>query len=136
MHNSGGVGGRDVVAIAVAAGVSGLPSTVHAIATRGDALEAANAAGTLVPGRRDEPSLAAGITAHLAISIFWGAVIRVGVRYVPRHRLLFGAVAGASIAALDLGVVGRRLPALAALPQAPQWADHIAFGVVAASMRP
>jgi hypothetical protein len=68
--------------------------------------------------------------------MFWGTLIRVGVRGVPRHRLLFGAVAGAAIAALDLGVIATRYPALAALPQTPQWADHLVFGVVVASASP
>jgi hypothetical protein len=38
--------------------------------------------------------------------------------------------AGAAIAALDLGLVARRFPAIRALPQAPQWADHLMFGAV------
>ena len=33
-------------------------------------------------------------------------------------------------AALDLGVVARRYPAIRALPQGPQWADHLLFGAV------
>src|SRR5262245_58323831 len=102
MHSgdAGGVSrhGDDVVAIALAAVVSGLPSTVHAIATGRDALAASTAAGTLVPGH-DDPSLLAGVAAHLAISAFWGTVIRIGATRFPRHRVLFGALAGASIAA-------------------------------------
>jgi hypothetical protein len=38
-------------------------------------------------------------------------------------------VAGLGIAALDLGVIGRRIPAIRALPQGRQWADHVAFGL-------
>jgi hypothetical protein len=34
------------------------------------------------------------------------------------------------IATVDLGLVGRRFPAIAALPTLPQVADHIAFGAV------
>jgi hypothetical protein len=42
-----------------------------------------------------------------------------------------GALEGAGIAALDLGVIApRRAPAIAALPQVPQWADHLAFGAL------
>ena len=37
--------------------------------------------------------------------------------------------AGLGIAALDLGVIGRRIPAIRALPQKRQWADHIAYGL-------
>lgn len=50
-------------------------------------------------------------------------------RLLPRgHEPAWGAAAGLAIAALDLGLIGRRVPAVAALPQAPQWADHVAFG--------
>ena len=49
--------------------------------------------------------------------------------------LLDGAVAGLVIAAFDLGVVGRRYPAIKALPAIPQCGDHMAFGaLVAASL--
>jgi len=41
----------------------------------------------------------------------------------------WGAVAGLGIAALDLSVIGRRIPAIRALPQGRQWADHVAFGI-------
>lgn len=41
-----------------------------------------------------------------------------------------GAAGGLAVAALDLMVIGRRFPAIAALPQAPQWVDHVAFGAV------
>jgi hypothetical protein len=48
--------------------------------------------------------------------------------------MLWGAVAGAAIAALDLGVVGRRVPAIAELPSAPQVADHVVFGAVVGAL--
>ena len=51
---------------------------------------------------------------------------RAGVRGVRR-----GALAGLAIAALDLGLVGRRFPRIAALPLLPQLADHAAFGAIA-----
>jgi hypothetical protein len=35
-----------------------------------------------------------------------------------------------AIAALDLGFIGRRLPAIRWLAIAPQVADHLAFGMV------
>ena len=34
-----------------------------------------------------------------------------------------------AIAALDLAVIGRRIPAIRALPQGRQWADHVAYGL-------
>ncbi len=64
---------------------------------------------------------------HLALSIGWAAVL---TRTLPRGREpLWGAVAGLGIAALDLGVIGRRIPAIHTLPQGRQWADHVAFGL-------
>jgi hypothetical protein len=38
-------------------------------------------------------------------------------------------LAGLGIAALDLGVIGPRIPAIRALPQGRQWADHVAYGL-------
>jgi hypothetical protein len=111
-----------LVAAAIAGIVSGAPSTGHSLCTNRSVLTATRAAGTLL-GR---PTVTRGITAHVALSLFWGAVL---TRVLPRgHRALAGAVAGAAIAALDLGVVGRRYPAIRALPQLPQWADHLVFG--------
>jgi hypothetical protein len=67
------------------------------------------------------------VPVHLGISLFWTAVLRrAGVRGARR-----GAVAGLAIAAVDLGVIGRRFPRISALPLAPQLADHVAFGAIA-----
>jgi hypothetical protein len=41
-------------------------------------------------------------------------------------------LAGAGIAALDLGVIGGRRRHLRALPLVPQLMDHLAFGIVVA----
>ena len=57
-----------------------------------------------------------------------GAPRRLGA--LPHHaEPAWGAVAGLGIAALDLSVIGRRIPAIRALPQGRQWADHVAFGL-------
>ena len=115
-----------------AAALSGIPSTAHALATGRDPLEAAYAAGTiLLPGEtRPQRLLAAAVPVHLGISIVWTfALDRAGVRGAAR-----GAVAGLAIAALDLGLVGRRFPRIRALPVVPQLADHAAFGAIAAAM--
>jgi hypothetical protein len=116
---------RDViVAAATAAVVSGAPSTVDSLYRGGSVLASTRAAGTLL-GRASVPR---GIAAHLAVSLFWGAVLACAL---PRgHRAVGGLVAGAGIAALDLGVVARRFPAIRALPRLPQWADHLVFGAV------
>ncbi len=42
--------------------------------------------------------------------------------------MLLAALAGLAIAALDLGVVGRRYPRIRALATMPQVLDHVAYG--------
>jgi hypothetical protein len=76
--------------------------------------------------------LAAATPVHLALSLGWAAVID---RALATPTVAKGVGAGLAIAALDLGVIGRRIPAIAALPQPRQWADHAAYGaIVAASL--
>jgi hypothetical protein len=118
---------------AVAAVVSGIPSTVHAVITGRDVLAAARAAGTLLPGRRERPGVAAGVLAHVLISAFWTGVLAAAER---RHRLGAGggAAAGLVIAALDLGLAARAYPAVRALPLVPQLLDHLVFGAVTGAL--
>lgn len=105
---------------------------MHALATGRDPLEAALAAGSvLLPG---EPSraqlLAAAVPVHLGVSLAWTlALDRAGVRTARG-----GVLAGLAVAALDLGVLGRRFPRVRALPLVPQLADHAAFGAIAARL--
>jgi hypothetical protein len=114
----------------VAAGVlSGAPSTLVALVRGDDVLAATRAAGTLVPGRRDRPGVVAGIAVHAGLTVWWTCVLTAVLRRV-RGGAVTGAVAGAAVAALDLGIGARRYPAIRALPQLPQWADHLAFGAV------
>jgi hypothetical protein len=124
---------RVVLAGSVAAAAAGLPSTLHALVTGGDLLRATRAAGTLVPGRRDRPGVVAGVAVHLAVSAGWTAVLAAVDR---RHRLgpLGGGAAGLLIAAFDLEVAGRRLPAIRSLPRVPQWLDHVAFGALVGAL--
>ena len=120
---------RVLRAAAWAAALSGIPSTVHALTTGRDPLEAVQAAGSLLLPRETRPErlLAAAVPVHLALSVGWTLVLdRAHVRSAGR-----GALAGLAIAALDLGVVGRRYPRIRALPLLPQVADHVAFGAVA-----
>jgi hypothetical protein len=123
----------------VASALSGLPSTAYAVATGRDPLEATKAAGTIVVGE-DAPvwlQLAAAAPVHLALSLWWATVLE---RTVPertlsrRRRVLRGAAGGLAIAAPDLGVVGRRFPAVRALPVVPQVADHALFGAVVGAL--
>jgi hypothetical protein len=117
-----------LVAGAVAAAVSGVPSTLSALAAGRDPLEATLAAGSmLLPGetRRDRLAAAAG-PVHVAVSLGWAVVL---ARALPRRRTIAaGAAAGLGIAALDLGVLGRLFPRVRALPLLPQLADHLVFG--------
>jgi hypothetical protein len=120
---------RVLRAACAAAALSGIPSTAHALATGRDPLEAAVAAGTILLPRETRPVrlLAAAVPVHLGLSLWWTVVLdRAGVRGARA-----GAVTGLAIAALDLGVVGRRFPRIRALPLAPQLADHAAFGAIA-----
>ncbi|WP_179953740.1 hypothetical protein [Lentzea guizhouensis] len=119
----------------VAVVLSGLPSTLHALATGRDPLQATKAAASLVPvaKRGSESStlvgtLVRGAVVHVGVSAWWAFVLaRLQVRGV-----VGGAVAGLLIAALDLEVIGRRCPEVRALPRVPQWLDHVAFGVLVA----
>jgi hypothetical protein len=112
----------------VGAIVGGIPSTCHALATGRDPLEASYAAGAILRPHERRPGrlLISAAVAHGAISLFWGQVL---VRVVPqRHPVLAGAAAGLAIAALDLGMVGRRIERVRDLPLAPQLADHAVYG--------
>lgn len=121
---------RVVTAGVVAGTFSGLPSTLYALATGGDVLQATRAAATLVPGRRDRPGVVAGAAVHVVVSAGWIAVLAVADR---RRGLGLGGgcVAGLLIGVLDLEVVGRAYPAIRSLPRLPQWLDHVAFGAIA-----
>jgi hypothetical protein len=114
----------------LAAAGSGVPSTAVAVARGEDVLEAARAAGAIVlRGDHGTPALiAAAVPVHLALSVGWAAVL---ARVLPRRRTAAaGAVAGLAIAALDLGLIGRRIAAIRELPQPRQWADHVAYGAI------
>lgn len=126
---------------AVAGVVSGLPSTLHALATGRDPLAAAQAAGNLLlPADAGSRALlfAGGIT-HVALSLGWGTVLAMAVRRTSRFPLATGLAGGAAIAAVDLGLlahgpIGRRWPLIRALPVGPQVADHLAFGTIAGAV--
>jgi hypothetical protein len=107
--------------------LSGVPSTAVAVWRGEDVLDGARAAGRMVLPRetRTPVLLAAAVPVHLALSLGWAAVLD-AVDAGP----LRGLAAGMGIAALDLGVIGRRIPAIRELPQPRQWADHAAYGLV------
>jgi hypothetical protein len=120
----------DALPAAVAGAVlSGAPSTAVTL-LRGERLvDGMTAAGTiLLPAeRRTLPLVAAAVPVHLALSFGWAVVLSVTL---PRRATVPAAVAGGLvIAALDLEIAGRAFPAIRALPQGRQWADHAAFGL-------
>jgi hypothetical protein len=118
----------------VAAALSGIPSTLHALLTRGDPLAASRAAGALLLSRetRTIRLLAAAVPVHLSLSLGWGVVL---AAVLPRRGTVTGgALAGLAIAALDLNVPGERTAAVRALRIWPQVADHVAFGVTAGAV--
>ena len=125
--------GHEVVEDAVAAGavaavLSGVPSTLHALMNAINPLEASLAAGTLLLPREERPSrlLPAALAAHGVLSLGWAFVL---AATVPERRTVAWSVGGGlAIAAFDLGVVGRRYPRIRALAVVPQILDHVAFG--------
>jgi hypothetical protein len=120
----------DIVAAGLAgAAFSAVPSTAYSLIRGDDLLAGGRAAGAIVlrRERRTPVLLAAGAAAHLGISLGWAAVLAAAL---PRRREpVAGVAAGLAIAALDLGVIGRAIPAIRALPQGRQWADHAAYGL-------
>jgi len=112
----------------VAAVLSGAPSTLHALATHTSPLEATLAAGTVLAPRATSRTvlLLAAVPVHLALSFGWALAL---AAVLPRRRTVaWGTLAGLAIAALDLGVVGRRYPRIRALAPVPQVLDHVAYG--------
>ena len=118
-----------VQAAAWAALLSSAPSTLHALATGRDPLEATLAAGSILLPRETQRTrlLAAAVPVHLALSLGWAlALDRAGARGAGR-----GALAGLAIGVLDLSLAARLVPRIRALPLLPQLADHVAYGAVA-----
>ena len=121
---------RDLaVAGSWAAVLGGVPSTLYALATGGDPLEATLAAGTMLapPGSSTATLVAAAVAAHLAVNFAWAAVL---VRWLPaRHRVAWAVAAAIAIAIIDLRLVAALFfPQVHALPFGPQLADHVAWG--------
>ena len=112
----------------IAALVSGAPSTLHALATGSSPLEATLAAGSMLLPRERRPAvlLLASVPVHVTLSLGWALAL---AALLPRRRTVaWGALGGLAIAAVDLGVVGRRFARVRALAPAPQVLDHLAYG--------
>jgi hypothetical protein len=128
---------RRILEATAAAGVlAGAPSLVVALSREGVAgtwryaVCATRAIGVLVPPGR--PNLLAGAVTHFAISAAAGEVFG---RLLPvRHSLAWGAAGGAAMGLVNVGLIGRRFPAIRALPFGRQVADNVAFGVIFAAV--
>src|SRR5437588_9874410 len=97
-----------IMAGAVAAILSGVPSTVHAVLAGEDPFEASLAAGTLLLPRETRRGrlLAAAAPTHLFLSFAWAFVL---TATLPRRRTtVVATLAGLCIAVLVLGYVCRR----------------------------
>jgi hypothetical protein len=125
---------RDLIGDALVAGLagatlSGLPSTAWSLVRGDDVLDGARAVGEMVlPRERRTPVLlAVAAPVHVGISLGWAAALAVAL---PEDaEIVAGVLGGLAIAALDLVVIGRRIPAIRTLPQGRQWADHVAYGL-------
>jgi hypothetical protein len=104
--------------------LSGIPSTLYALLTASDALEATRAAGAMInrPG-----SIAAAALVHSSVSLFWATVLWLLLPY--RRTALWALLASMGIALLDLRVIAPAFfPEVAALAFWPQLADHLMWG--------
>jgi hypothetical protein len=112
----------------VAAVLGGAPSTLYALATGRDPLEASLAAGAMLLPRERRPAVlfAAAAPVHAALSLGWAQVL--AATLPARRTPAWGVLAGLAIAALDLGLIGRRFARMRVLPQLPQVADDVAYG--------
>jgi hypothetical protein len=125
-----GVAHDAIVAGLAGAASSAIPSTSWSLLRGDDVLEGGRGVGAMVRPRESRTSVLLLIAApiHVGISLTWAGVM---AAVLPRRGTpAWGVVAGLAIAALDLLVIGRRIPAIRALPQGRQWADHVAFGLV------
>ena len=109
--------------------LSGIPSTVYALLTGGDPLEATQAAAAML--LRSESSLIklllAATLVHAAVSLFWSVVLWLALP--DRRTILWALLASAAIALVDLRVIAPAFfPEVAALAFWPQFADHLMWG--------
>jgi hypothetical protein len=104
--------------------LSGIPSTLYALLSGGDPLEATRAAGKMVSS--NNLFLGAAIV-HTSVSFFWALVL--WLTLPRRHTLAWALAASVAIALLDLRVIAPILfPEVAALAFWPQLADHLVWG--------
>lgn len=109
--------------------LSGIPSTLYALVTGGDSLEATRAAGAMVMDA-DAPFrklFVAAAIVHASVSLFWAFILWVVLPY--QRTVLWALAASAGIALLDLQLIAPTFfPEVAALEFWPQFADHLMWG--------
>ena len=105
--------------------LSGIPSSVHALLTGRDVLEATRAAAAMLP--LSGSLLVDAALVHGSVSLFWALVLW---PTLPRRHLAIWAIAAAAlIGILDLLIIAPRFfPEVAALDFWPQMADHLMWG--------
>jgi hypothetical protein len=110
------------------------PSAAHA-AWRGASWRRTDeAAGTLLLPHEEVPDVRrrVGTALRVAVALNWGVVLS---RWLDRrHPVLHGAATGGALFAFEYGLLGRRRPAVRALPALPQLADQVVFGAVAGAV--
>ncbi len=112
--------------------MSGLPSTLYALAAGRDPLEATKAAGSILLPResRTLPLVLAAVPVHLALSLGWAVALQKG-----RVRGLSPARPRASRSPRSISASSAAgCPRMRALPLWPQVADHAAYGAVVGAM--
>ena len=109
--------------------LSGLPSTVWALATGGDVTEATRAAGAMLLSHESSLAklIATAALVHSAVSLFWSVALWLAL---PRRATLeWALLAAVLIAIFDLKLIAPVwFPSVAALDFWPQLADHLMWG--------
>jgi hypothetical protein len=104
--------------------LSGIPSTLWALLTGRDPLEATRAAGAMISM---PDSIAAAALVHASVSLFWSILLWVVLP--DRYTTFWALLASAAIAYLDLRLIAPVFfPEVAALDFWPQFADHLMWG--------
>ena len=109
--------------------LSGIPSTLYALVSGGDPLEATRAAGAMVidPDAPFRELFVAAALVHASVSLFWALILWLVLPY--RRPMLWALGASAGIALLDLRLIAPAFfPEVAALEFWPQFADHLMWG--------
>ena len=108
---------------------SGLPSTVWALLTGSDPLEATWAAGAMLMPMGAGPRLlfASAALVHLTVSLLWALIF--WALLPQRHVVLWSVVGSAVVAIVDLRLIAPLMfQSIVALEFWPQFADHLMWG--------